>query len=925
MKIRDCAVASAVLLAASCVWAAPKIDGKLDDPEWAGARKFDKFTVLNTDRPAPPCEAMLLHDAKGVYAAFRVPVANGKSLRAKVAGRDGRVFTDDSVELMIAPGKGRDRYMHFTVNSIGTVCDAYADQGGFVRDEKWDCKFVAKTFVGKDFWSVEMFIPYSVMELGDGAAEVWGFNFCHNISDPPCYSSVLPRGEYHVSGAFVPVDGFRYDFSRSEWRIAPPRLAVKQRDGKFLCAPTVTLVNNSRKEGKVALDVTLSGPDIAAAETTLSLAPGHSTTVQLPVIALKAPGQYKATVTLADPVTRRPSIRRTFALDVRFNPVRLALIDPHYRGTVFASQKLDKVRYSVTAADKTVFPVTTGITDAAGRTLFSKELSADTVVEFPVAELPDGRYTIFARSGENTVTHPLRKVAHQVNEVWRDKQGFWRADGKRFFMISEWCNVHVPGVNLSNMKNAAESRLLDMTLMHRQTNPAHAAMRTRTIEPAVEAKLRKVIAGNAEEEKLFARYLADEPEVFGATVSALAQAAAIIRDEDPRHPLVISNNTIVGMRDYSESSEINGLHCYPNPEKGGKRTNFDRIVTFMDQVRVMNDALPEGRKQSIFYLQQGFNYGDWGRINSRIPTFDEVRTQFLMTTIMGGRGIMFWNRSTEHYPELHIGMPEVGKEFAALHDVLCEDDRPGALTQGRLRTMIKKHDGKLWIFAMSAQVAPFEHEFDFPELGGQELAVWREGRRITAKNGKFKDRFENFDVHVYTTDLAADCLTPASEVEKRIAEANAKRRKPGNLAFQMFEHDHLQFRSSSNFWLQGRLDNTLWHVSDGVDLGRRALTYDNNRTFFKDNTPGQTPDWIEMEFDKPVKAGKVVVYGIANSLRDYEVQILKDGSFVTVGAIRDAGSDCNEFVFPETEFKVLRVFVTKNNGKYTQIAEIEVY
>ena len=52
---------------------------------------------------------------------------------------------------------------------------------------------------------------------------------------------------------------------------------------------------------------------------------------------------------------------------------------------------------------------------------------------------------------------------------------------------------------------------------------------------------------------------------------------------------------------------------------------------------------------------------------------------------------------------------------------------------------------------------------------------------------------------------------------------------------------------------------------------------------------------------------------------------MKDGKFVTVGSIKDAKNDRNEFVFPEEEFKVLRVFVTGNNGKYTQIAEIEVY
>ncbi len=922
MKKYICLLLMALLVPA--VNAAPRIDGRLDEKEWAEAKRFDQFFLHNTKIPAPPCTAMLLHDNKGVYVGFHVPFENGRPPRAKITKRDGRVFTDDSVEVMIAPTKGRDCYAHFTVNSIGTIADAYADQGGFVADGKWNGNITAKTFVGKDFWSVEIFVPYFSLDLADGVAGSWGFNFCHNLSGPQRYSSVLANGEYHVSGAFIKVNGFDYDFSRYEWRITPPQITVRQQGGKFVCLPAVKIANNSKKASSAILDVTLSGNGIAAVESNITLPANASTTVNLPEMLLKKAGRYKATVTLADPVSRKRYVRRSFPLEIKFNPVKIELLDPHYRNAIFASMNSTQVRYAVSAVDKSVFPVETFIVDEKGKTVFSKTLTKSEIVEVPTEKLDYGKYTIVAGSKGGKTVVPLRKLKPQKNEVWRDKQGFWRANGKRFFMISEWGNVPVPGVNLSNMKSSANSRHLDMAMMFR-THPLHKAVRTNIVKPEVEKLLRKSIAQNSKDDKLFARYLSDEPEVFGATVSALAQAAAIIRDEDPYHPLVISNNTVIGMLDYIESSEINGLHCYPNPEKNAVRPGFSRIVTFMDQVRNMNDQLPEHRKQSVFYLQQGFNYGDWGRLNSRIPTFDEVRTQFLMTSIMGGRGIMFWNRSTLHYPELYIGMPEVGREFAALHDVLCEDDQPNALTQGKLRTMIKKHNGKLWIFAVSTQTAPFKYEFNFPELKNQTLTVWREGRKITAQNGSFSDKFNNYDVHIYTNDVAADNLKTVAEVEKLIADANAKRRKVGNQAFQMFEHDFLQFRSSSNFWLQGRNDNTLWHVSDGIDLGKRALTYDNNRTYFKDNTPGKVPDWIEMEFPKAIKAKKVVVCGIANSLKDYEVQILKDGKFVTVGSIKDAKLDRNEFTFPEAEFKMLRVFVTKNNGKYTQIAEIEVY
>ena len=179
MKKYICLLLMALLVPA--VNAAPKIDGRLDEKEWAEAKRFDQFFLHNTQIPAPPCTAMLLHDNKGVYVGFHVLFENGRPPRAKITKRDGRVFTDDSVEVMIAPTKGRDCYAHFTVNSIGTIADAYADQGGFVADGKWNGNITAKTFVGKDFWSVEIFVPYFSLDLADGVAGSWGFNFCHNL------------------------------------------------------------------------------------------------------------------------------------------------------------------------------------------------------------------------------------------------------------------------------------------------------------------------------------------------------------------------------------------------------------------------------------------------------------------------------------------------------------------------------------------------------------------------------------------------------------------------------------------------------------------------------------------------------------------------------------------------------------------------
>ena len=107
-------------------------------------------------------------------------------------------------------------------------------------------------------------------------------------------------------------------------------------------------------------------------------------------------------------------------------------------------------------------------------------------------------------------------------------------------------------------------------------------------------------------------------------------------------------------------------------------------------------------------------------------------------------------------------------------------------------------------------------DFTIPAVGNRKLHAVSEKRSIMAKNGKFSDIFDNYQVHIYTTDANAAKVIPLEQIEKEIAAANNARRKPGNLAFQMFEHDHVQISASSNAGMMRRADSGLWHVTDGV-------------------------------------------------------------------------------------------------------------
>jgi hypothetical protein len=396
-----------------------------------------------------------------------------------------------------------------------------------------------------------------------------------------------------------------------------------------------------------------------------------------------------------------------------------------------------------------------------------------------------------------------------------------------------------------------------------------------------------------------------------------------VREIDPYHPFIISNDTVNGAKDFGGAAEINGLHPYPTPAKNSPKSNFGRIVTFMDQVVNFNKR--KISPQAVAYLQQGFNYGDHGATNSRIPTYDEVRTQFFMTLILGGRGILFYNRTTELYPELFLGMPEISKEMNALSDVLLLDDMDESafkVDNANVRCVCKRQDNDYWIFAVSTTHGKENATFTLPQLGSRTLNLVRESRTISARQGTFSDVFDNFELHIYTTAQPPKLETVA-QVEARIAKRNEQRRKPGNLAFQMQEYDGVTLEASSNRATARRADTSLWHVTDGLFLDNRKNALP--REYWHDNTPNKAPDWISLAFEKKIKVGRAVIYPYGKSLKDFEVQAWIDGAWKTLASRKDGNDDVFELKFAPVESDKFRLYVTATNGPNTKVDEIELY
>lgn len=168
--------------------APPRIDGRLDDPIWAGAARITSFTQQQPTEGAPASEAtevMLAYDATQIYVGVRVRYSDVSLVRANRSDRD-QTSADDTITVSIDPFRDAQRAYAFSVNGFGVQADSLlmTNPGGTTVDTSWNVLYQAAGQLVEDGWTAEMAIPFKSLRypaVEKGSAHRWGFQVQRDI------------------------------------------------------------------------------------------------------------------------------------------------------------------------------------------------------------------------------------------------------------------------------------------------------------------------------------------------------------------------------------------------------------------------------------------------------------------------------------------------------------------------------------------------------------------------------------------------------------------------------------------------------------------------------------------------------------------------------------------------------------------------
>ncbi|MBD3181474.1 BamA/TamA family outer membrane protein [Candidatus Poribacteria bacterium] len=184
----------------------PDIDGLLDDDCWNKAAKIDNFLWPDgMEEPKEPTEAYILWDEQSVYIGVKCYESSIENIAVLNTEDDRHAWNDDLVQIFLDPTfNGNEDYYHIAINAIGAVFDqhvakAVPEKRSAVESElgiDWDSEGIYETEIREDFWSIEMGIPHSSMQVEIKEGDTLMMNIFRMEQRRKEYSFWSPTYEY---------------------------------------------------------------------------------------------------------------------------------------------------------------------------------------------------------------------------------------------------------------------------------------------------------------------------------------------------------------------------------------------------------------------------------------------------------------------------------------------------------------------------------------------------------------------------------------------------------------------------------------------------------------------------------------------------------------------------------------------------------
>ena len=766
----------------------PAIDGELSDTCWQGDGWLGGFSMLNApDQEAKPgTRFQWVSDNTWLYLAIEADEPRVADLPVPTDEPSSQPWELDSVELMLAPNDHGTTYYHFAFGIDGGLYDAKVLEAGRSKLKQWKSTAFFAVTRGEDRWSMEAAIPLADLELAEaGGIDHWLFNVTRNryVGGSPEHTTFAPIvGSFHDPSRFADLDASALDVSVFAWEVhGPVQPRVTREDGGHQFSTRLLIHNRTDRFRFIKYEVALGSGN--AITGTAGVASGQPCVVDVK-IPIDGRGEDRdLRLTILNRANGDVWARWQATVDTSYSPLELAVYEPAYRQSFFASHPASRVAGVVRLAESLdptqrlslrlltpdgVEAYAESFASAASEQTFEFDLPEATGDYRLVAVVQDAKTLEPVGASVETVIHRWPAASQ---EVIVDEHGVTRKNGKPFMpfgwfsIMNEQIETAGPqGFNVTMDYNnyyrteaeqqayldrlhAAGLQVLSYPYPTREMNLAPAWQRPLTDDEA--QAIREYVTRWKDHPAILAWYMADEPELRPALVERADAIYDVVRAADPYHPCVMLNDTLDGIRDYYRGGDVIMPDPYPHfLVGGGSAKPMEYVGRFVEEV----DRLPVQR--ASWLTPQAFNYADFGRANNREPNFVELRNMMYQGVVGGSTGFVWYSHlEALPYPDLIASVAWLEDEARQLELFILAPYRHEAVAVDADHETVRaslRRVGEAWcLVAVNVGLETVDAAFTLPANTPTEWRVMSEGRALSMDEGQLHDRFAPNEAHVY--------------------------------------------------------------------------------------------------------------------------------------------------------------------------------
>jgi hypothetical protein len=798
--------------------APPVMDGQLTEAIWQTPAPLKDFVVLGKDGPArQPTEAWIAFDDDQLYLAIKAFDSEMGKLKATVTDRDGKVYSDDVLEIFLDPAKTGFSLVQLVFNPLGTQADFAGDAVGM--SGAWNGLWQVKTARGADFWSAEVAVPFATLGLSPQVGKEWALNIGRERAadgELSCWSQTGDKFAAPAAFGKVTVDAdlkaFYVDLGVQDWG--------QGIIGRNSLAYTVRNLTSASQPFTATLRASLADQEVASAKAVSpAVAPRGTWTKTLTYDLAKA-GAHELNLQIADAHGR-----------LLATTGRMITIAPLAEFMVFKSFYRDDaiVQYQVNVAVRdlpryhlTAYLMPWGKDEVLARQTVQPLKQATGQIRFDTAKLPLGQYRLrvaaqdkagqvlleqtmrFAQLRDDTLKSRLTTIRKSDNMILVNGQpffplGLYESPGSEAYMKK----LAAAGFNLCMTGGGPAPSLKRLLDTVQQNHMKLWLTVSDTLDFSKDAdqkreQLTQLVNTVGAHPALLCWESIDEPAWGSQNADGLYDGYSFLRALDQQRPIWTNHaprNTIAELAHFNRATDIGGLDIYPVPEPQQQSDLPNKTISVVGDECDKNTRAVAGEKP-IFMVLQGFGWAELSKVQGQetkaiMPTLAQSRFMAYESIVHGANGILYWGTHYTQKPSpFWSDLKSLVSELAAMQGVLGSETYQGqdraafATAVHGVRLTEKRLDGRTYLILVNEKPEAARVALTVPALKANRLRRLFEGRKVAVRNGCLALRLTGYDVAVLSDDMALKDQrkdfsdewksAPAADLQKAMAEPGSQ-------------------------------------------------------------------------------------------------------------------------------------------------------